>query len=514
MQVDAIDLRLRQRRPWEAVDLGVRLCQRELRAVYRCYWLVAMPFAAIALASVEIASWLPGLLIWWGKPWLDRTVLFVLARAGFGLKTTLGDLWRAQRQVWWSQLLLTWTLRRLSLRRSFTQPVYQIEGIPLRSRGPRLRLMRRRSGAVAVGVTGVFSLVETCLTFSVLSLAWWFAPPGLEVDLGGIFVEGDAPVTAELLVAASYAIVVWFLEPFYVAAGFGLYLNRRVELEAWDIEQEFRRSFPMPSRARVAAAIATVAMLLGLASGSRSWAQTADAASAAAGLMSRPSESEVNRALETLANDPNLADERKVRILTLKGERDAEKSDERGGLIKWLAEFFRWLASSARWLFWLGIAIAFGFLAVYLWRLVAERRAWSRAARAVLPTHVQDLDIRPESLPNDIGAAARALWDRGEQRAALSLLYRGTVSRLVHVHHVAIRQSSTEGDCVRLAAESLAGARIEYVTRSIRTWQRAVYGGVMPHDAAVHELCAGFAGALDAPPENDAQPALIVGGQA
>jgi hypothetical protein len=33
------------------------------------------------------------------------------------------------------------------------------------------------------------------------------------------------------------------LEPFYVAAGFAMYLNRRVQLEAWDIEQEFRRAF-------------------------------------------------------------------------------------------------------------------------------------------------------------------------------------------------------------------------------------------------------------------------------
>jgi hypothetical protein len=33
------------------------------------------------------------------------------------------------------------------------------------------------------------------------------------------------------------------LEPFYVAAGFAMYLNRRVELEAWDIEQEFRLAF-------------------------------------------------------------------------------------------------------------------------------------------------------------------------------------------------------------------------------------------------------------------------------
>jgi hypothetical protein len=36
---------------------------------------------------------------------------------------------------------------------------------------------------------------------------------------------------------------VLFVEPFYVAAGFGMYLSRRAELEAWDIEQEFRRAF-------------------------------------------------------------------------------------------------------------------------------------------------------------------------------------------------------------------------------------------------------------------------------
>jgi len=41
----------------------------------------------------------------------------------------------------------------------------------------------------------------------------------------------------------AYAVAVAFLEPFYVAAGFGMYINRRVELEAWDIEQEFRRAF-------------------------------------------------------------------------------------------------------------------------------------------------------------------------------------------------------------------------------------------------------------------------------
>ena len=83
-------------------------------------------------------------------------------------------------------------------------------------------------------------------------------------------------------------------------------------------------------------------------------------------------------------------------------------------------------------------------------------RASARAPRGddafVAPTHVRDLDIRPESLPDDIGAAARALWDRGEHRAALALLYRGLLSRLAHVHRLPIRDSSTEGDCLALAA--------------------------------------------------------------
>jgi hypothetical protein len=457
---------------------------------------------ALALATVEFSGWLPTLLIWWGKPWLDRTVLFVLARAGFGQSTSLGDLWRAQRQVWWGQFLLTWTLRRLSLRRSFTQPIYQIEGLPSRLRGERLRLMRRRSGGAAIGLTGAFSMVETCLTVGVISLLWWFAPQGAGVDIIDLFFGEESKFGADLLSAAGFACVVLLLEPFYVAAGFGMYLNRRVELEAWDIEQEFRREFRRPmarSGAVVLAAALAIAVTFGAAPAG---AQTVTAVREAQA-STAPSELEVNRALAEIAKDPNLAEERKMRILGLKNDTDVQQPDSDGW--EWFADLLRWFAGSARWLLWSLIAVAVGFLAVYLWRTVIERRAWSKFAPTPPPTHVQDLDIRPESLPDDVGAAARALWDRGEQRAALSLLYRGTVSRLVHVHGVPIRRSSTEGDCVRLAAESLVDNRLEYVARAIGVWQRAVYGGVMPTDTTARELCAGFAAGLDAPVNGSAE---------
>jgi hypothetical protein len=169
--------------------------------------------------------------------------------------------------------------------------------------------------------------------------------------------------------------------------------------------------------------------------------------------------------------------------------------------LEWTVELFRWIERSARALVWCAAAVLAGLLGVYISRLV--RALEGRGASAdgfIAPTHVRDLDIRPETLPDDIGAAARALWDSGEHRAALALLYRGMLSRLAHVHRVPIRDSSTEGDCLALTAGYLATARHEYTAHLIRVWQRSVYGRERVTGATVYELCDGFAAALDATP--------------
>lgn len=242
MQVDALAVRLRPRTPLEAADLGVRLCQSCARTVYVSYGVVALPVAVLALASFEVAAWLPGVVIWWAKPWLDRTILFVLSRAAFGQHTTPGDVWRAQRQVWWRQLLFTWTIRRLSMWRSLTAPVYQLEGLPIRQAGARVRQIRRGMVGSALMMTSAFNTMELALDLALLSLVFWFAPSGLAPDVVE-FISGEIPGFLAFVAPAAYAITVLFLEPFYVAAGFAMYLNRRAELEAWDIEQEFRRAF-------------------------------------------------------------------------------------------------------------------------------------------------------------------------------------------------------------------------------------------------------------------------------
>jgi hypothetical protein len=235
-------LTLRPRTIWEGCDLGIRLLQANLRSAYSCYLMVALPIFALCFATYDIAAWLPATLIWCSKPWLDRTLLFVLSRALFAVNTTPPDVWEAQREVWWAQWLETITLRRLSASRSFTQPVRQLEGLTGAARAGRVRQLAARHRGVARAMTQAFAAAELALMLSLISLELWLAPKHGDVSWLALLTGLAKPQTMALTL--SYAAAVAFVEPFYVAAGFGMYLNRRVELEAWDIEQEFRRAFP------------------------------------------------------------------------------------------------------------------------------------------------------------------------------------------------------------------------------------------------------------------------------
>ena len=210
---------------------------------------------------------------------------------------------------------------------------------------------------------------------------------------------------------------------------------------------------------------------------------------------------EVHKALDKVENDPNIAPERIVRMLRWV-EPEQGTSDEPwwfdwgNALARWFRGLFDWIAASGRAIVWVLGGLLAVLVVVYVVQLVRKRGLPRLPPRFVAPSHVRDLDIRPESLPDDIGAAALSLWNSGEQRAALALLYRGLLSRLVHVHEVQIRASATEGECLALARKRLSAASSAYAERMVGTWTAAVYGGVAPAPPAVEALCGEFAVAL------------------
>jgi hypothetical protein len=210
-----------------------------------------------------------------------------------------------------------------------------------------------------------------------------------------------------------------------------------------------------------------------------------------------PTAAEVATALGTVRRDPNVTNEQTIRTLKWRDDKTpSPKTDARWW--RWIAGLFAWFARSTRYLLWLTAAVLAGLLVVYIGRSLGHYDGLGGEDEFVAPTHVRELDIRPESLPPDIGAAARRLWDGDERRAALALLYRGLLSRLAHVHRIPIRESTTEGDCLALAGDHAAVPVRDYAARLIPVWQQFVYGAHGTTTLVVHGLCDAFAPSLDA----------------
>ncbi|PTT75384.1 DUF4129 domain-containing protein [Pelomonas sp. HMWF004] len=200
------------------------------------------------------------------------------------------------------------------------------------------------------------------------------------------------------------------------------------------------------------------------------------------------SASAVMAAASAVAADPLLPGSAKSKALRLKRE---EAKAPTASDNKWWRDLLDQLSTGMRVAMWLIFAALF---IVALLRLRDWLKSASTAASlaAVPPTHVGTLDIRPESLPADIGAAALALWQGGQARAALSLLYRGALSRLVHGHGVPIRAASTEQECLTLAAPRLSPVAQAFLAELVAGWQTVAYARRELSADTVAQLCAGF----------------------
>lgn len=206
-----------------------------------------------------------------------------------------------------------------------------------------------------------------------------------------------------------------------------------------------------------------------------------------------PSREEVQSARDQVRKDPNLGGTRQEQTLRFKDMNDwKSKPSKSEPPPMWLVGMARWIADAGRLVIWALGAVAVALFLVGLRHWIRVRAEGASVKTLQLPSHVRELDIRPESLPNQIGATARDWWLRGEHHAALSLLYRGALSRLVHDHAVPIRAASTEGECVQLAARRLSQDRSAFFARLVSAWQLTVYGARMPQSDSVLALCADF----------------------
>ena len=484
MQPANIAVALRRRSPWEAIDLGLTMLQRWWRQVYAPLVLVAAPLiaASFALAWYFNRIWLAIVLVWWLKPVYDRVVLHVLSRAVFGERPSTGAVLRAWRE-WLGTGVLASLLNpiyRFEWARSFNLAVRQLEGQRGRAARQRRTLLGRRARGHAVWLSVVCVHFEWMVLYPSFGLLLAMLLPAKAAEGQSIWelFTGGVDETAQLWSygdALAYAATVLLLEPFYVAAGFALYLNRRTLLEGWDIEVALRR---IAERHAVAAFLFCIGIAF----------TTVDV-----NAQQKNPQTEIQEVLKAPEFGHYVERERwrwdaPEWLKSLFSDRKKSKGTDLSGIgyaLAKAAELALWVLAGA------ALAYAIWFIA----RMLPRERA-GRPEPYRPPAALFGMSLAPETLPADIPGAAAALARAGRPREALGLLYRGALSTLVHERGVQLQVSHTELEVLRLSNEKLAPVPAEYFISLVRTWRESAYADRHASTAEIERLAQDYGAAF------------------
>ncbi len=487
MQLDKITIQIRPRSHREAMDLGLRLVQTNWRAIYPPLLIIVLPLFVISSLLLNQHMWLAGLMIWWLKPLYDRIILHVLSHAVFGQIPSRRDILRRLPGLFKTGLLLNLTLYRFAPGRSFTLPVWQLEGLRGKPRRERLRILQARASGHAYWLLILCIHLEIILLFGLYGLIYMFLPQDSGFEALAPFFSETPPYWAELVSNALYLLAVLMVEPFYVAAGFMLYLNRRTELEAWDVELGFRR---LAQRLKTLSTTATLVFMLGIGLLAFATAPSIQAESGANVSVSTTPLA-IEEARETI--DEVLADEdfATTRNMSLWLPKDFSLDiDEEAQLDEPLFPGLPiLLADGIKLILLVMLLIGIGYLLHNRDRLLRGLQSRPPRKTHAPPTTLFGMDIRPASLPEDIAVESRRLWQEGEHRQALGLLYRGSLSRLVNDHQLALHDSMTEGDVLGCARHARLNVELmSFLQQLTLAWQTLAYAHRQPATSTIETL--------------------------
>jgi hypothetical protein len=518
MRLTDASVAIRPRTAWEAIDLGVLLARRHAGLLMASWALVTLPLLIVLSAVLWQYPSVTILLFWWLKPAWERLPLNILSRALFGDTPTLKESVRALPRLLKPQLLASLTWRRLSPTRSFDLPVLQLEGLAGEARSKRLVVLGQRYASSAAWLTILGLLLEILLCLGLITLLYLLIPQQLQTDWDWqrlIAPDGGELLWLEHLSNLLYALVLVFWEPIYVACGFTLYLNRRTDLEAWDIELTFRRLRQrlLGSAYALLLACATLTLLL---------PATPALAEEPASTCPVPFDDPIGPDAERLLNQPltsKAAHGDISRLLdappfenreVVSGWRfgDEEKAEEPSteevqDFLELLEKLFKigefWskldvLALIFEVLLWAALAL---LVALLLWRYrewlstFAGRLGLPQRRARVMPSQLFGLEVAPESLPDDVAGEAERLWPE-HPREALGLLYRALLSHLLHDFRLPLKGSHTEGEVLRLV-ERLERDELSRFSQALtRHWQNLAYGHRLPPENLKRGLCEGW----------------------
>jgi Domain of unknown function (DUF4129) len=485
MNLDKLQVNACIRSGWQAVDLGFLMARAWWRKLYLASLLSLLPLTVVLLVIFATNPFWVLLIVWWLKPFWERLPLFIASRMLFADQP---EIWARMKTLPFNDILPWLLWRRFSVQRAFDNPVTVLEDLKGSARRQRLRVLHGKYSDVALGNQFVCFCFELLLAFGIVLMFDFFTPDSLGIAYYDTF--GDLTLTGAWVYTLAGIAAISLVMPFHTMAGFALYLNRRIELEAWDIEISFR-NIAHRKQSAAAGMVVTIffAGLLTLAApGTVDAAIEHDRDSAA-------------QLIESVLQGEDFGRERTIRKWRFKDWSDAQEGEET--FPDWIIDFIEWWEKNLGWpdgfsnsAAWIKLLLVAAFVGLLLYLLRRYRGPLSRLVRRkpeeTVPQILFGLDVTPQSLPPDVPAQVMRIWGEGSYREALSLLYRASLSRLIDRYELAFRASHTEAECAALVKACGIDSLSDYFWQLTNVWRRLAYGHHRPESEIVQRLCDGW----------------------
>lgn len=487
MNLDKINVELRPRSGWQSIDLGFQMARQWFLPLASLWLCLAIP-GYLILKLLPLPGYVTLILWWWFKPLYEAPLSFWCSRAMFSEQVSHKQALVATKQKLTKLLSSYLSIRRLSTSRSQDMNVVMLENLTGKPRKQRIAVLNRMATRTFALITACFHF-EAILFYGIFLTVIALLPSGIPIGHSLEFLFGDDPGTLSTTITEVTTLTVGALiAPFYVCSGFSLYINRRTQLEAWDIELEFRRaaSRVRAGRSALSQTLTAALMLIFLSAGL--------VATPKVEANTTPEESKAM--INYILSDSDFGSTKKANRLRLKDFERDENQDQDRDSADWLRNAREWLRNIAEFIeviLWALFVAALLFVAYAVYRNspalqeFVARLGWQQKNHTL--SKVFDLDIRPETLPVDIPGAAKAMLQQGKKREAMSLLYRGALSRLVHQHGMTIQSSATENQCVSQVTVEQPEHRSTGFTRLTSLWLRTAYAQVPPDNQDLNDIC-------------------------
>lgn len=485
MQLHKVAAVIRPRNQWEAIDLGFLMARRWWRPLLLSWLTTALPIMLLLTVLFYWSPWIGLAVFWWLKPLYEQAPLVLLSRALFDDMPATKTMLRDTPRIALKQALLNLTWRRFSFMRSFTAPVAQLEGLSGKPRQNRLDILLYGQGASS-WLTVIGYHFEAVIYFSLYALIVLMLPTELQTNTFGLI--DPTSLTGLIFQSGFYLLAAASIAPFYIAGGFALYLNRRVSLEGWDIELAFKklqqRTQPRPAIGQLALALLCGCLLLGqpLAPCQAEEAQITP--------------EQAKQEIETILAGEAFGEKRTEHRWFYIGENEeSETATDNDWDLEWLIDLARFISRFAEILLWaaVGLLIMFVVLRFSSWKRWFKIRAPSRTQKSqtAAPTVLFGLEVTEESLPDDLIESVTEAYRQGNYREALSLLYRGSLARLMLRDNIHFSASFTEGECISLVERQHPNkALIAFFEKLTRHWICMAYAHQPPDPDAMQLLCS------------------------